>query len=701
MDEIPIEEFTRQRLLTDVAVGPDGDRVAFVVAEFDGEGNERHQSVFVAPTDGSRDPHRLTRASDASAPTWSPDGSRLGVVAAREEDLARTVAESDEEDEEGGGDGNGEPKPQVWAFDLDLGGDPRQLTDRDEGVTAFDWGPESERIVFASRDPTDEQEAYLEARREGDNPVETERLRHKFVGADYLDTVRTYLFVTGVDDDEPERLDDAYAEDVGSSLRGMSPAWSPEGDRIAFVAYHGEDMDDTGETDLFTIRPDGEGVTNVTRGGVTVMGPVWRPDGERIAFVRREPDNWYKPGRYALADPQACEYHDLTDNVDRTVGLLAAPTWLDDETLIGTIADEGWTRPVTATSEPGSATLHFEGLGRSRSLGALDADGGQVVVEVDDPEAGDDLFALDAADLDGGHDDLTRLTDVNADLRADHEWPEFTRLTCENGEGDEIEAMAYLPTDFDPEDPDPRPLVLNPHGGPMAYDEPGWSFQNGVFASRGYLVVQPNYRGSTSYGVDHCETLKGRWGTDEVVDQAACVRDLIDRGWVDPDRTFVTGFSYGGISTGYLVTQEPDLFTGAAAEHGIYDLRSAYGTDDSHTWWDSDYGVPWENVEDYVDASAITDVGNVETPLLITAGGRDWRCPPSQAEQFYVSVRKQGVPSRLVLYEEEHHAIGKPERAIHRLEELTAWFGRFDPEAADDEYDDPHGRREDDDESED
>jgi dipeptidyl aminopeptidase/acylaminoacyl peptidase len=212
----------------------------------------------------------------------------------------------------------------------------------------------------------------------------------------------------------------------------------------------------------------------------------------------------------------------------------------------------------------------------------------------------------------------------------------------------------------------------------MSYDEPSFGFQDAYFTSRGYVVLKVNYRGSTSYGRDFCEALKGKWGTKDVADLQAGVDELIERGWADPDRLFPTGFSQGGVNTAYLVTRD-DRWAAAAAEHGIYDYRAGFSSDDSPVWWESDYGLPWENPEAYEEHSSIGDVGNVETPLLVTAGEQDWRCPPSQAEQLYVSVRKQGVDAKLVVYQDEHHNVCDPDRAIHRLEELDGWFARYDP----------------------
>ncbi|MFC7177745.1 TolB family protein [Halosegnis marinus] len=258
----------------DAALSPSGDRAAFVATEFDPDEDRRRNSVFVVPTDGSRDPYRLTRASDASSPVWGPDGEKLGFLAARETDLAMTVGpnEEDDEEEENGDDG---PKPQVWVFDLARGGDARQATDRDEGVRAFDFGPEGERIVFDARDPSDEQAEKLAERRD-DGPIEIERLNHKANGVGWLDDVPSHLFVADLDTREATRLDDAYESGGMAALSGLQPAWGPDG-RIAFVANYGDDPEDSAAYDVYTIDPDGSNRERVTDGEHFCSGPAWSP----------------------------------------------------------------------------------------------------------------------------------------------------------------------------------------------------------------------------------------------------------------------------------------------------------------------------------------------------------------------------------------------------------------------------------------
>ncbi len=123
----------------------------------------------------------------------------------------------------------------------------------------------------------------------------------------------------------------------------------------------------------------------------------------------------------------------------------------------------------------------------------------------------------------------------------------------------------------------------------------------------------------------------------------AAVEATVERDWADPDRCFATGFSYGGITTGYLVA-ESDRFAAAAAEHGVYDFRSAFGTDDSHVWWENDFGLPWENEEGYDVASSIIDVGEVETPLLVTAGAKTGGVRRPRASNCTSASRSRACP---------------------------------------------------------
>ncbi len=659
-----LESFYELAQVTDLAVSPDGQRVAAVVDEFDGAADSRRRSLFLVPADDSQEPRRLTRASAASAPAFSPDGSKLGFVAARERDTALQVGRREGKEEE-------EPEPQVWVFDLEVGGDARQATDREHGVREFDWGPDSERLVISARDPTEEQAEHVE-QREDDGPIEVTRLQHKRDGAGWLDDVTSYLFVIDLENGEERRLDDAYGAGSFEPLGGLQPAWGPDG-RIAFRSNHTERPDDSAVVDVFTIQPDGSGMKRLTDGEHYCQGVEWSPDGERLSVVARNPPmNWYRPAEVYVIDADDERFESVSTELDRTVALGSAAAWLDEETLVAPVGDEGRSRLVRCHADGAPAERVFTEQGEYRNVTALATGGGRAAVTLTTPGEPPEVYALD------GLAEPTRLTEFNDEWVDSLPSPGCQRVRYQTGDGRVVEALAFLPSGFDREDPEPRPVVVKIHGGPMSYDTPGFDFLTSYLASEGYVVLKVNYRGSASYGREFSEVLMGSRGNLESEDILSGVNRLVEMGWADPDRLFATGFSYGGITSAHLAVRT-DRFAAIAPEHGIYDFYSNFGTDDNHLWHEAEFGLPWEEPETYREISSLTDVGEVTTPLLITAGQQDWRCPPTQAEQLYVSVRKQGVDAKLVIYQDEQHNVGDPDRAIHRMRELTEWFGEHDP----------------------
>lgn len=675
-DAIEAAELCRISRVVNVAVSPDGSRVAFTALEWDQENNERHTALYVVPTDGSKPPHRLSRVSDASPPRWSPDGTRLGFIADREEDVELRIGMADEDEDE-----DEDTESQVWAFDLERGGDAIQLTDREWGVREFDWGPSGDRIVISARDPTDDEEEYLEDL-EDDGPIEIERLQHKVEGVGFTDDVTTYLFIVDLERGEETRLDETAGAGAFESIHGLEPAWHPESELIAYANTAAERPDDTVRRDVHVVDVDSGEVDRLTDLEASLTAPRWSPSGDRLVTHGNDASNWYLPSNVFVIEMFEGTVKNLTSELEATVSWFGSPRFVDDDTVLAGFGDAGTSRLYRLDIPTGSTEAFDLGVEDDQAtLRHLDIDGGTLAVVRSAPAEGIDLYTCQVPV--GDDTILTRLTALNESFLEERPQPGFIRTSTSNDDV-EVESMVYYPESFDPANPTPHPAIIWTHGGPMSYDAPEFAFAFSYFTSRGYLVVKPNYRGSTSYGTEFAETLEGRWGTVEIDDVLAVSDDLIDRDWIDERRQFATGFSYGGILTGYLITQS-NRFAAAAAEHGIYDLRSEFGTSDAQVWTSNEFGLPWEHQDRYDASSSVLDVGGVDTPTLVTAGAQDWRCPPTQSEQFYVSLRKQDVTAKLIIYPEENHDVSSPERAIHRLQEIETWFEQHDPGRATDE----------------
>lgn len=672
---IDAEELYAVVEIREIVVSPAGSEIAFVTAEFEERKECARSSLFLVPADGSSKPYRLSRVSDVRSPKWSPDGMQLAVLATREPDVEKRVNAQDAQDV------NAEPdaessESQVWVFDLERGGDARQVTDREHGVREFDWGPRGERLVIAARDPTAEQAEALEQRESG-GPIEIEHLPHKADGIGYTDGVKTRLFIVNVQTGSERGLDDAIGRGASEPHRGLQPAWHPRSEVIAFLTNRSKCPQASLAADVCLVHVESGEIEQVTGGEYIHVGPTWSPSGNRLVFTGRNSENWHAPAKVFLYDHTSTEIRVINQGMEATVAWFDMPQFIDEDTILGAFGASGSTRFYRLSALESDYRPFDIDLGSDQSLRHFDVKNDTLAFSLTDPTIGHELFTRRLGDVASEGATPQRLTTLNESLLEAIPTPGFARISSSH-EDATIESMCYYPDSFDPEDPQPHPMILSIHGGPTEYVDPGFDFNSAYYASHGYVVCKPNFRGSTSYGREFAEALRGRWGSVEIDDLLAVVDDLVARDWADPDRLFATGFSFGAIATAFLVGQT-NRFAGAVAEHGVYDLRSDFGSSDYQAWTSVEFGLPWENPEQYEASSAITNVGNVDTPTLITAGGEDWRCAPTQSEQLYVSLKRAGVPTKLLIYPDEEHGKRSPTGTIHRLQAITSWFKKYDP----------------------
>ena len=660
---------------SDPQVAPDGSKVAFVRVTVDRDKDDYETSIWAVPATGG-DPRRLTNGPRDAWPRWSPDGSRLLF-------LRRP-------------DGEGKPKPiQVYLLPLE-GGEPRPVTDLLEGTSAPAWSPDGKAIAFLSGTTPDDLARLARARartgppeRESDVRVIT-RADYRSDNAGYRDfkhPAHIWLVASPASIDEkpaPRRLTSGPFEE-------SDPIWSPDGKKLYFVSTRDPEPYyrlDRGA--LYAIPVEGGVLECVAaiKGSISVPSPA--PDGRKVAFrgTLAEPVRSYTPPDLFVVDPGAKgPPKNLTGDFDDDVGgglsgdqhpprgsSPSRPLWSKDgSSLVDKVARKGRANLESFDASTGKAAAVTAG-DQDVSAFAGSPDGSKLAFLSSSPTTLGDLYLLDGP---GGTP--RKLTDLNAKLFAGLDLPAPEEVRYPSFDGLEIAAWVQKPPGFDPSKK--YPLILNIHGGPhSAY---GYTFSHEFqwMAAKGYVVLYPNPRGSSSYGPGFGNMIQYRYPGDDHKDLMAGVDELIRRGYVDPKRLGVTGGSGGGILTNWAITQT-DRFAAAVAQRSIADWSGFWYTADFtlfHPTWFKD--APFRDPLDFASRSPLTFVERVKTPLMLIEGESDFRTPPGAGgESMFRALKAQKKPTVMVRFPGESHDLsrsGKPWHRVERLQHIVNWFDKY------------------------
>jgi dipeptidyl aminopeptidase/acylaminoacyl peptidase len=537
-------------------------------------------------------------------------------------------------------------------------------------VTDYVWSPDAKQLALVVKDPDPQDpEPETDPEKRADAPVKTPKpivIDRYYFKADvdgYLRGERSHIYVFDLASKKALPL-------TPGNFNEDSPAWSPDGKRIAFMRRHGEgDVDKAPNRDLFVTEACacGEPIRLTSTTAEESGRPVWSPNGQSIAYLLGDELKWsaYDQTQLMIIPAAGGQPRALTAALDRPV---TSPLWTPDgESLTFVVVDD---------RAQYLATTSAAGGGRLDKLIA-----GRLVVER--PSAGNDgAFAVLASTastmpevhaLERGR--LRKLTKHNDEWLKGIILGATEEFTSTSKDGTIVNGLIEKPPTYHAGQK--YPTLLRIHGGPNGQDAHSFSFERELFAGNGYVVVSVNYRGSNGRGSAYQKAIHADWGNKEVVDLLGAMDHVQTMGFADPDRLGIGGWSYGGILTNYTIASDA-RFKAAISGAGSSNQISMYGTDMYIQQYDYELGPPWKNQDLWLKVSyPFFHADRIKTPTLFMCGEKDFNVPLLGSEQMYQALRSLGVETELVIYPNQFHGITTPSYKKDRLERYLAWYDKY------------------------
>ncbi len=585
---------------------------------------------------------------------WSPDGRFLAFVSARP-DLSELP---DDEDEDA--------KDQIWILPME-GGEAKRLTNEKEGVLEYDWLPDASGIVYLATEPRPK-------------PVESlrkeTRERHKIdPTVEHEEKLRRQFWHIEVEGKKPKLI---FRGDYGIQEFLLSP----DGERIAYMTNHTGEWNDYHQVDLFVRDMDANVTHKIVEREGGKYSPRWSPDGTHLAFL-----SWLDPKvSYSRLSVYSVPVPPLPSKVGTPVdGTALAPltppefdaeilefAWSAHNNLIYAVTAEGTgNNVVRILPDSGKSKPAFEDKAGDRRELYLDGTSSAFVFIQETNASPPEILLRD--DVGKVH----QLTKINAEFAERYILPKQEVVAWNSPDGMRIEGILLRPLDAEADKP--APLIVQIHGGPKgrATDTLRGYYLHPIWATEGYAVLLPNFRGSEGYGQAFAVANRRDLGGGDFQDIMAGVDWCIAEGIADPQRLGIMGGSYGGYMTNWAIGQT-NRFKGAISQFGIFHLQTDYSNSEL-SGWDNDYlgAYYWEDAEIYRKLSPGSYLEKIQTPTLIMHGDDDTNTFISNSKELYQALRHRKVPTQFVHYPREGHGIQEPNHRLDEVRRCLAWMDRY------------------------
>lgn len=614
-------------------ISPESNWILYNLSVVDSVKDKFSSKLYMVSVDGKETICLTDKTKEVAAYNWSPDGKYISF-------LASGIA-----NDEGS---------QFFLMDR-RGGEPIQFTHIKGEIQAYKWFQDGKKVLFEIKDFNFADTAKSKIRK----PYEINRYKFKQDYEGYLDNRKTHLYIFDIGTKKLDTLTRGMFNEAEASI-------SSDGTMITYASNTTPSPDQNSNKEIFLLKI---GKTDAPIQLTNYKGadeyPQFSPDNKSIAFLRASSEdnyNMYDLRNIGVIDIETKLVKIITSKYDQSYSDL---NWMPNSKNILALVEEDRNQNIVQVNVDYGEQIVLEN--ETGAYSALQVNNkGKIVALFSNANLPDEIYVEEG-------NRFKRVTHIQDSFVAPFK-PIFVKgISAIATDKNKVNGILYLADS----NAKKMPLLLFIHGGPYAQDDFSFDLTRQMYAAAGYAVAAVNYRGSSGRGANYAKCIQADWGNKEVKDIIAITNYLIKTGIADSNKLAIAGWSYGGILTNYTIATD-HRFKAAVSGAGSSLALSYYGSDQYITQYESELGKPWENLQKWLDLSyPFFKVKEIKTPTLFMASQADFNVPVIGAEQMYQAFKSVGIPTKLILYPNQHHGIKVPSYIIHRYNSHINWLGTY------------------------